>query len=208
MAAQIYNTVKGAFEDAPTPQIYDASAQAYKDSMGLVYDTSKGAWDERWNKNQYLIRNGIDALSMHIIAYNSSSNSGLYSCAYTKETNAHLFEMRGNTYSSNAGYVTDDAVDLFPYKKLCARIDANLPTGETAIVIGKSNGNAGTWYDNAYNRGRFNSETPERISKVTVSDHILECDISEYNFSAYIGLFWCQYRNSNAYVRLYDMCFE
>ena len=49
MAAQIYNIAKGAFEDAPTPQIYDASAQTYKDSVGLVYDQSKGAWVERWN---------------------------------------------------------------------------------------------------------------------------------------------------------------
>lgn len=48
MAAQIYKTAKGAFEDAPTPQIYDAAVGAYKDSTGLVHDTSKGAWDERW----------------------------------------------------------------------------------------------------------------------------------------------------------------
>ena len=48
MAVKIYNASAGAFKDAPTPQIYDASTQAYKDSTGLVYDTSKGAWDERW----------------------------------------------------------------------------------------------------------------------------------------------------------------
>lgn len=48
MAVKIYDASAGAFKDAPTPQIYDASSQAYKDSTGLVYDTSKGAWDERW----------------------------------------------------------------------------------------------------------------------------------------------------------------
>lgn len=48
MAVKIYDASAGAFKDAPTPQIYDASTQAYKDSTGLVYDTSKGAWDERW----------------------------------------------------------------------------------------------------------------------------------------------------------------
>ena len=48
MAVKIYDSSAGAFKDAPTPQIYDASTQAYKDSTGLVYDTSKGAWDERW----------------------------------------------------------------------------------------------------------------------------------------------------------------
>lgn len=48
MAVKIYDSSAGAFKDAPTPQIYDASLQAYKDSTGLVYDTSKGAWDERW----------------------------------------------------------------------------------------------------------------------------------------------------------------
>lgn len=48
MAVKIYDASAGAFKDAPTPQIYDASTQAYKESTGLVYDTSKGAWDERW----------------------------------------------------------------------------------------------------------------------------------------------------------------
>lgn len=48
MAVKIYDSSTGAFKDAPTPQIYDASSQAYRDSTGLVYDTSKGAWDERW----------------------------------------------------------------------------------------------------------------------------------------------------------------
>lgn len=48
MAVKIYDSSVGAFKDAPTPQIYDAGAQAYKDSTGLVYDASKGAWDERW----------------------------------------------------------------------------------------------------------------------------------------------------------------
>lgn len=48
MAVKIYDSSAGAFKDAPTPQIYDASSQAYRDSTGLVYDTSKGAWDERW----------------------------------------------------------------------------------------------------------------------------------------------------------------
>lgn len=48
MAVKIYDSSVGAFKDAPTPQIYDAGAQAYKDSTGLVYDESKGAFDERW----------------------------------------------------------------------------------------------------------------------------------------------------------------
>ena len=48
MAVKIYDASAGAFKDAPTPQIYDASTQAYKDSTGLVYDTSKSAWEERW----------------------------------------------------------------------------------------------------------------------------------------------------------------
>lgn len=48
MAVKIYDASAGAFKDAPTPQIYDVSTQAYKDSTGLVYDTTNGAWDERW----------------------------------------------------------------------------------------------------------------------------------------------------------------
>lgn len=60
MAVKIYDTSMGAFKDEPIPQIYDASAQAYKDSTGLVYDQSKGAWDERWEDNKiYLYKNGI-----------------------------------------------------------------------------------------------------------------------------------------------------
>lgn len=55
MAVKIYDSSVGAFKDAPTPQIYDASAQAYKDSTGLVYDTSKGAWEERWGN----LANGV-----------------------------------------------------------------------------------------------------------------------------------------------------
>ena len=43
MAVKIYDSSVGAFKDATTPQIYDAGAQAYKDSIGLVYDASKGA---------------------------------------------------------------------------------------------------------------------------------------------------------------------
>lgn len=49
MAVKIYDSIVGAFKDTPTPQIYDASSQAYKDSTGLAYDTRKGAWDERWS---------------------------------------------------------------------------------------------------------------------------------------------------------------
>ena len=54
MAVKIYDSSAGAFKDAATPQIYDASTQAYKDSTGLVYDTSKGAWNERWGDNKVL----------------------------------------------------------------------------------------------------------------------------------------------------------
>lgn len=48
MAAMIWDAVAGAFKDAPTPLIYDASAQTYKDSTGLVHDESAQAWEERW----------------------------------------------------------------------------------------------------------------------------------------------------------------
>nr|DAJ48919.1 MAG TPA: hypothetical protein [Caudoviricetes sp.] len=58
MSVKIYDASAGAFKDAPTPQIYDASAQAYKDSTGLVYDTSKGAWDERWGGKLWLYKDG------------------------------------------------------------------------------------------------------------------------------------------------------
>lgn len=49
MAVKIYDSSVGMFKDAPTPQIYDTSIQAYKDSTGLVYDENKGAFDERWS---------------------------------------------------------------------------------------------------------------------------------------------------------------
>lgn len=59
MSVKIYDASAGTFKDAPTPQIYDASTQAYKESKGLVYDTSKGAWDERWGSDRvWLYRNG------------------------------------------------------------------------------------------------------------------------------------------------------
>lgn len=48
MAVKIYDSSVGAFKDTHAPQIYDAGAQAYKDSTGLVYDENKGAFDERW----------------------------------------------------------------------------------------------------------------------------------------------------------------
>ena len=44
MSVKIYDSTIGAFKDAETPLICDEQAQAWKDSVGLVYDTSKGAW--------------------------------------------------------------------------------------------------------------------------------------------------------------------
>lgn len=65
MAVKIYDSSEGAFKDAPTPQIYDVSSQAYKESKGLVYDTSKGAWDERWgNRKLWLYKDGDECASV------------------------------------------------------------------------------------------------------------------------------------------------
>ena len=65
MAVKIYDSSAGAFKDAQTPQIYDVSTQAYKESTGLVYDTSKGAWDERWGSDRvWLYRNGNEYNSL------------------------------------------------------------------------------------------------------------------------------------------------
>ena len=94
MAVKIYDSSAGAFKDAPTPQIYDASAQAYKESTGLVYDASKGAWEERW---------GDIVSPQNGILYNVGKNVGKFInvCSYGTSSMIDSSEGIKLTYTGN-----------------------------------------------------------------------------------------------------------
>ena len=109
MAVKIYDASAGAFKDAPTPQIYDASAQAYKDSTGLVYDTSKGAWEERWGNlaNGVLYDSGKENKKyFNSLDLSGAANSDIGShtiVTYKKELNALWMNFTlTNGYRNNA----------------------------------------------------------------------------------------------------------
>lgn len=125
MAVKIYDSSAGAFKDAPTPQIYDASVQAYKDSTGLVYDTSKGAWDERWsadmegvlyNKGNECkkLTGGWDSL-MFIPDYGSSAYGDI-----SEKREKSLYIRSGS--GKSIGFFTHKAIDLTGYSKICVNV--------------------------------------------------------------------------------------
>lgn len=141
MAVKIYDSSAGAFKDAPTPQIYDASAQAYKDSTGLVYDTSKGAWDERWGDNKvlYLYNQGDECTSitggLSKSGY-SYGNKGL--AAFTiyeaeKRADNLYFEAKGSGVLTCVG--TQTKLDLKPYKSLNIRFTPIAVLGSLNLIV-------------------------------------------------------------------------
>ena len=134
MAAMIWDSAAGAFEDA-TPMIWDEQAQAWKDSAGLVYDTSKGAWDERWNKN--LLPNAYQAVE------------------YIQSSGAQLINT--NYYGNATGYKFRTKVMLvkFPSTEGYAIFGSCHTDGNFQKVLAWNNGTWQLyWYSN-YNGGYF-----------------------------------------------------
>lgn len=122
MAVKIYDSSVGAFKDAPTPQIYDVGAQAYKDSTGLVYDTTKVAWDERWSADMegvlYNKGNECKKLTggwdsrMFISDYGSSAYGDI-----SEKREKSLYIRSGG--GKSIGFFTHKAIDLTGYSKIC-----------------------------------------------------------------------------------------
>lgn len=122
MAVKIYDSIVGAFKDAPTPQIYNAGAQAYNDSTGLVYDENKGAWYKLWsadmegvlyNKGNECkkLTGGWDSL-MFIDDYGPSAYGDI-----SEKREKSLYIRSGS--SKSIGFFTHKAIDLTGYSKIC-----------------------------------------------------------------------------------------
>ena len=132
MAAKIYDASAGAFKYAPTPQIYDASAQAYKDSMGLVYDTIKGAWDERWGSvNDVVYLNGvINEKLVGTIQNTAYGHNGYSSIGYTgkiltfQQNNDHMY-ISQQTYARMGTLFFTKAINFSGYSKLTVVYETN-----------------------------------------------------------------------------------
>lgn len=90
----IYDKAAGAWRDAETPLVWDAEAQAYKNSTGLIWDEQAGAWSERWNGRHYIYKNGIfhnsgsfiwsrGDNSAPIVSVNNNSSAGYIQVSYS-----------------------------------------------------------------------------------------------------------------------------
>ena len=175
MAVKIYDSSAGAFKDAPTPQIYDASTQAYKESTGLVYDTSKGAWDERW---------GSDRLWLYEAGNEYAMITGGWEEGYVYPSRGTIIKNSDNI-SMNASSRT--AVYLETIKKI------NLSTYKTLKIVGyfSSTGSKAGLHVAIANQSKrplgectrilSNAYTGQTVSEITI-------DITNYDSTAYIVL--------------------
>ena len=176
MAAKIYDASAGAFKDAPTPQIYDAGAQAYKDSAGLVYDTSKVAWDERWsadmegvlyNKGNECkkLTGGWDSL-IFIQDYGSSAYGDI------SEKREKSLYIRSGSYKS-IGFFTHKAIDLTGYSKICVNVTDICKLYEGAYIDLTINQSKQILCDNRYS-------SPTGLPLIT------DTGITTWNISRYV----------------------
>lgn len=173
MAVKIYDASAGAFKDAPTPQIYDASSQVYKESTGLVYDTSKGAWDERW---------GSDRLWLYEAGNEYAMITGGWEEGYVYSPRGTIIKNSDNIYM-NASSGAD--VYLETIKKI------NLSTYKTLKIVGyfSSTGSKAVLHVAIANQSKrplaestiilLNAYAGQTVSEITI-------DITNYDSTAYI----------------------
>ena len=159
MAVKIYDSSEGAFKDAPIPQIYDARSQAYKESTGLVYDTSKGAWDERWGSDRlWLYKDGDECIDI-TGGWIDGVRSGW--CTLTKNpTNINMaFTPSGGGI---IGIVTSNKIKTFGYSKICLEYSLNnIPNSaentynKSVFINDNDNGNYYGYAYQALNKTRY-----------------------------------------------------
>ncbi len=120
MAVKIYDSSAGAFKDAPTPQIYDVSTQAYKDSTGLVYDQSKEAWDERWDRKILLYDKGIKYTTyLTGFSFGYFDDTGAGWTATEKDDHIELVSQARRTFGCSAAYCNSaNKIDLTNFNRL------------------------------------------------------------------------------------------
>lgn len=53
MSVMIYDSTSQAFKEAQTPKVYDTENQAWRETVGMVYDKNDGAWIEKWGSSNY-----------------------------------------------------------------------------------------------------------------------------------------------------------
>ena len=117
MAVKIYDSSVGAFKDAPTPQIYDASEQAYKDSVGLVRNESAQAWEERWsgNNDELVIFENGQFKNLPDSWENCYAKPGTAKTTVSITNNLATFDGNGYAYSS---IIQNKPIDISGFTKL------------------------------------------------------------------------------------------
>ena len=120
MAVKIWDAQSNAFKDAEIPMVWDSQAGAYKDSTGLVYDESKGAWDERWGDNKVYLYNQGNECTNVTGGWNNYKIGG--SCQITKANDKLEFSMKnynsGDGGGHSASIFTASKIDLSDYSSV------------------------------------------------------------------------------------------
>ena len=120
MSVKIYDSTIGAFKDAETPLILDEASGAYKESTGLVYDESVGAWSERWGDNKVYLYNQGNECTNVTGGWNNYKIGG--SCQITKANDKLEFSMKNYNSGDGSGHFasifTVNKIDLSDYSSV------------------------------------------------------------------------------------------
>lgn len=167
MAVQIYDSSAGAFKDAQTPQIYDASTQTYKDSVGLVYDSSNSAWDERWGEERYdLITDGTWNKDLGSFYMRHVYFSGIYDesnvLVRTYGNGSIKYEMHGKTAQQNSFDVplSSPVLPIKTLKKIFIDAGAYANVGSTIFLSFVNKNAIVNYFNSTYNGGIPSTNEP------------------------------------------------
>ena len=148
MAAMIWDSAAGAFKDAETPLIWDEQMQAWKDSIGLVYDDASGAWAKRWESVKYIynfgFKNGFAGSFPSITSNENILDNAIYGDSIKRRFTDEGIVLE-TTHNSKQNYslasIVIPNVDLSDYSKIHVYIEVSgvLLNNSCWIFVSKSN---------------------------------------------------------------------
>ena len=175
-------------EPVNVPMRHDEDSQAYVETTGMAYDQTAGAWEEKWSPNKILylynkgdectdVTGGIGAYKVRESGYTFTSSSVI------KDVDSITIKLLRSNGSNSGGAITNNAIDLTNYKKICINATSIISTDNHCILsISKTLGT--TFFD-----------TKEAYAHVN-DVGIIELDISSVTGSYYVGV--CNYIPSAA----------
>lgn len=192
MAVKVWDTQANAFKDAEIPMVWDGASGAYKESTGLVYDESTGAWDERWGAEQegVLYNKGNECVKV---------TGGWASTVYATNSVVKMNSDNMYLHTYRASVHTRQKVDLSGYNKLIVRFSqikgrSSSSYATVLILIANSladqtqyNWGWGISFERGYTKRLMDIDSAATtLTNKILNDYELSMDISQINTQQYI----------------------